>query len=218
MKENLTIQNNYFQLAEEIITSLKIGKSINKLIIGISGESGSGKSITGYCLKSVLEQKNFKVAYLQMDDYFKLSPIENHKNRLLSIQNIGPTEVNLELLESHLQAFKNNIDTSGPEIDFAKNSFDTRTLEFQNIEILLVEGTYIPELQLIDHFIFLDIDYKKSLRQRIERGRERFDPFIEEVLRIEHKIISQYKSQAEIVINAQYQIESYHVKKNETAT
>jgi ABC-type oligopeptide transport system ATPase subunit len=72
MKEKLKIDDNYYSLANRLLDELQNRLSKNKLIIGISGESGSGKSTTGFCLTKLLENSSKKVVYLQMGDYFKL--------------------------------------------------------------------------------------------------------------------------------------------------
>jgi hypothetical protein len=45
------------------------------------------------------------------------------------------------------------------------------------------------------------------MESRKKRGREEMDPFIEEVLKIEHAIISQHKARADIVITRDYDVE-----------
>ena len=41
----------------------------------------------------------------------------------------------------------------------------------------------------------------------MRRGREDFDPFIEQVLEIEHEIISQHMALADVVITRDYEVE-----------
>ena len=211
MKEKLKIDENYYILANKLFAELEKSLSKEKLIIGISGESGSGKSTTGYCLNDVLEKNGHTIAYLQMDDYFKLPPATNHQNRLKDISNIGPQEVNLDLLQNHINDFLDDKNVTGPESNFANNRFEKKSLEFQGTSVLIIEGTYIPLLSNLDYLIFISIDYKMSLHNRINRGRESFDPFVEKVLDIEHKIIKEYRNKADIIVDANYKIEKKHV-------
>jgi uridine kinase len=211
MKEPIDINEAYFKLAHNLFNEIKLSLKKNKFIIGVSGESGSGKTVTGYCLNKILEDKENNVAYIQMDDYFHLPPATNHENRLKSLGNVGPREVNLALLNEHLLAFKNNEIIIAPEVDFASNKFLSKTLDFDKKTILVVEGTYIPLLEHLDLLIFLDVDYKSSLDNRIKRGREAFDPFVEKVLDIEHSIIKEFKSKADIIIDRNYTIQKADV-------
>jgi hypothetical protein len=41
----------------------------------------------------------------------------------------------------------------------------------------------------------------------MKRGREEFDPFIEEVLTAEHEIISQHRARADVIITREYDVE-----------
>lgn len=211
MKEKLKIDNDYYTLANKLYDELGDGVLKKKFIIGVSGESGSGKSTTGFCLNNVLENKGHKVMYLQMDDYFKLPAASNHQNRLQDLANIGPQEVNLALMQNHLNDFLEDRNTIGPESDFANNTFDNKPLSFEGASVLIVEGTYIPLLSKLDFLIFINIDYKKSIDNRINRGRESFDPFVEKVLDIEHHIIKEYRTKADIVVDVNYKIQKSHV-------
>lgn len=178
----------------------------DKLVIGITGESGSGKSVTGLGLKEAFQSKGTEVAYLQMDDYFHLPPLSNHKNRLKSFDNIGPHEVDLNELENHIDSFIRDQDTLGRECVFSENLFLEKTINFKGKEVLIVEGTYIGELKKLDILIFINRDYKDTLKNRMERGREAFDPFIEKVLDIEHNIIKHYIKHSNMIIDKNYNI------------
>ena len=41
----------------------------------------------------------------------------------------------------------------------------------------------------------------------MKRGREEFDPFIENVLKKEHEIISQHRPRADVIITRDYDVE-----------
>jgi uridine kinase len=41
----------------------------------------------------------------------------------------------------------------------------------------------------------------------MKRGREEFDPFIEQVLEIEHDIISGHRERADVIITSDYDVE-----------
>jgi hypothetical protein len=135
-------------------------------------------------------------------------PATNHQNRLLDLANIGPQEVNLSLLQNHINDFLEDRNTISPESNFADNTFETKPLDFERASILVIEGTYIPLLSNLDFLIFINLDYKSSLDNRINRGRESFDPFVEKVLDIEHHIITEYKTKADIIVDVNYKIQA----------
>jgi uridine kinase len=209
--EHFNIKPEYFALAEAILERVEQSRQSvqGKYVIAIAGESGSGKSMTARCLATCMEQHNIKVAILHQDDYFKLAPADNHKARQENTNHIGPTEVLLELLQQHIDIFKQAIDTSitKPIIDFANNTISTESIEISEAEILIVEGTYSLFLENgLDYKIFMSRTYLDTYKQRMERGREGHNDFIEEVLAIEHKIIAPLASKADIQITKEYTI------------
>jgi uridine kinase len=104
-EEHLAIGKEIFEILN---TKLPL-KSKHKLIIGIAGESGSGKSVTAFALQKILNENNIKSLVWQMDDYFKLPPKSNHENRLKSIENVGIQEVDLARLTENIKDFKKGI-------------------------------------------------------------------------------------------------------------
>ncbi|MGR3811947.1 uridine kinase family protein [Jiulongibacter sp. NS-SX5] len=207
MKEELQIKPDYLLLSKEIIHLLSIDlqkASKERLVFGIAGESGSGKSVTAVCLSQYLEELKLKAEVLHMDDYFKLPAADNHQNRLKGLENVGPHEVNLHILDQHIEAFRKKETVMAPLSDFQGNCFKQQVLNFKNADVLIVEGTYTLELQNYDHRIFIDRDFRDTLSDRINRGREAFDPFVEKVLQIEHDIIKEYRSTADIIIDKEF--------------
>ena len=74
--------------------------------------------------------------------------------------------------------------------------------------MIIVEGTYTSLLKSVDTKIFIDEDYKETLkyRKRRNRGNEVNDPFVESVLETEHKIIAGHKFLADIIITKDYEV------------
>ncbi|KPM47279.1 hypothetical protein [Jiulongibacter sediminis] len=207
MKEEIHIKSDYYELSKRLIELLGIKLEKDKpgqLVIGIGGESGSGKSVTAVCLSEYLKDLGIQNTVLHMDDYFHLPAADNHQNRLKTLDNVGPHEVNLELLAAHVDAFIGHEKTEGPVSDFHGNRFISKTLDFSKTQVLLVEGTYTLEIKNLDKRVFLTRSYNDTLKDRMARGREGFDPFIESVLEIEHQIISQYEDIADIVIDENF--------------
>jgi uridine kinase len=218
MIENLEIKDTFFDLSAQIFSILRTKNLLSqqKLIIGIAGESGSGKSVTALCLVNYLEKKGYIPCALNMDDYFNLPANDNHLNRLKDIDaNVGPQEVNLRLLDQHLIAFRNDENIEGPSSDFGANRLITKELNFKGKQILIVEGTYVFGLENLDLGIFLQINFKQSLINRLKRGREQFDAFVEKVLEIEHKIISKYALKADLIIDEEYNLKEINTNKYE---
>ncbi len=193
----------------------KIAKAISpeispsdKYVIGIGGESGSGKSEIAYELKALLEKKKIKTLILHQDDYFKHPPKTNYKLRRKDISIVGTSEVNLTSINGHIRRFKNlkTTEINKPLVDFEKNKIDRETLKCKTTKVLIVEGTFTSLLKNIDKKIFLARTHKETLEARMARKRDKIDKFDEHILAIEHRIISKHNKLADIILDANYSI------------
>ena len=89
-----------------------------------------------------------------------------------------------------------------PFIDYHSNTSITQSVSLLDVEILILEGTYVSLLKNIDTRIFITADYNETLpyRKKRNRGNEVNDPFIENILETEHKIIAGHKFLADWLI------------------
>lgn len=207
--EDIKIKDDYYRLSKSLLDNLQ-KKSLltkNKLVIGICGESGSGKSVTSICLKKALEQQKIFSVILHQDSYYKLAPQENHLKRKSDINWVGPNEVNMELLQQRLNDFKAGKEKlKVPVIDYKKNCFVQKDIILNKTSVLIVEGVYSFFLDNLDYKIFLEKTYTETIEKRKKRSREVYDPFVESVLKIEHKIIKQLRPFADVVIDKNYMV------------
>ena len=123
---------------------------------------------------------------------------------------LGPRkEVNLELLNQNLYDAINGAKSLDIQhIDYDSNVETTQNINIENIKVVIVEGTYTSLLRYVDTRIFIDEDYKETLkfRKMRNRGNEVNDPFVEKVLETEHKIIAGHIFLADIVITKDYEL------------
>lgn len=209
IKEPIQLEPKFYELSDEIIKVLKANELLekSKLVLGICGESGSGKTVTAQCLKERLELQNIKVLILNMDSYFLLPPKDNHLKRKMDISWVGVGEVNLELMSSHISDFKNEKKSFKlPIVDYLKNEFTEKEIDIQTVQVIVIEGVYTFHVNELDFRIFLEADYHDTIETRKARTREVYDPFVEKVLEIEHQIALNQKKQANIVIDKMYKI------------
>lgn len=206
--EALNIKDEYFELSKQLIASLnkKALLKKDKLVIGIGGESGSGKSVTAKCLQLSLNKLNIDSAILHQDNYYKFPPEENHIKRKADINWVGSNEVNLDQIAANIQAFKGNEKAIiAPIVDYANNVFLEQELSFVGKSVLIVEGVYILLLKQLDYKVFLERNYKDTLEKRKSRSREVYDPFTEQVLEIEHLLIQPLMKDANATISKAYE-------------
>lgn len=209
IKEAFELKREYFTLSAQLVQEMK-AKSllrIDKLVIGICGESGSGKSVTARCLQIELEKSNLSSLILHQDSYFKLPPRQNHEKRKSDLEWVGPGEVRMDLLQSHIARFKAGAtDLTVPAVDYKTNQFNEQRAYIKPVNVLIVEGTYAQLLEDLDYTIFIDKTYQASLPQRQLRSREVYDPFVEKVLAIEQKIIRPLGATADVRISQDYSL------------
>lgn len=143
---------------------------------------------------------------MQMDDYFKLPPKTNHENRLKSLDNVGVHEVDLEKLAQNIKAFKNgDSEIEKPLVNYNENSIGTEKIDASEYDVVIVEGTYIFEAEGFDYKIFIDRNYRDTYENRMERNRDEKSDFVEEVLEIEHRIIRNFKNNADLILGKNYE-------------
>ena len=176
-----------------------------RAVIAVAGESGSGKSTTATGLARELTSGGIATGLIHQDDYFFRPPRTNHEYRLLDLSHVGPHEVNLELMQSHIDAFLAGSDgVEAPAVDYPANRFVTRQLIFSALAVLVVEGTYVFRLRGIGARIFLDATHEDTKERRRVRNRDIDAPVIDQILAIEHEIIARQASQADIVIDRDF--------------
>lgn len=176
--------------------------------ITVAGESGSGKSETGQALKEALEERGVRAVVLQQDDYYVLPPKFNDAARRANFAWVGVSEVKIDLLDSHLRAAQEGADAiTKPLVVYADNRIDEETISYEGAEVVIAEGVYTSLCEFVDCRVFIARNRLETMEHRQKRGREQYDPFIEDVLREEHEIISQHRSRANVIITRDYDVE-----------
>jgi len=204
--------NPHIRAAQEIVTGIinEIRSKKNRYVITIAGESGSGKTETGKAIKQVLQEYGISSLLLGQDNYFNLPPLANDAMRKSDPEWLGPhKEVNLHLLEENLMKSVAGADSIIiPHIDYYSNNKIDLEIDLKGIKVIIVEGTYTSLLKHVDTRIFIDADYKDTLKYRKlrNRGNEVDDPFTEGILETEHKIIAGHKYLADYIISKSYEV------------
>jgi len=171
----------------------------------VAGESGAGKSELAAEIARLLTQADFQTGILQQDDYFVFPPKTNHEMRRRNVEQVGPYEVKLDFLDSNLRSFKRDESPIyKPLVIFDEDRITTEEMDTGDLQALVAEGTYTSLLKFVDLRVFIDRDYHRTLEARKRRARDKWEPFIQDVLEREHQIISQHKDLANVVIPADF--------------
>ncbi len=212
MKGDILVVEKHHIDASRMIVS-RILSDISKTehyILTISGESGSGKSEMAKAISDELERHAIRSVILGQDDYFKLPPISNDQHRRVDADWLGPDmEVEMDLLNRHIREALAGLDSLiKPLVDYAQDLIGQETISLEGVRVVLVEGTYTALLRRVNCRVFIARNRLDTLehRRKRNRGTEAGDPFIEEVLRTEHKIIAGFKYLADILITKDYDV------------
>lgn len=209
--DTIIVEEHHRRAAAEIVPALLSGirRSEEKYTISVAGESGSGKSETATAIAEALAQEGIDSVIFQQDDYFVYPPKSNDRARRDDITWVGPQEVRLDLLDEHLNAFRNGAASiDKPLVVYEADSVTAEDMPTADAHVAIAEGTYTSLLENIDTRIFIARDYEQTRAHREMRKRDaaELDPFIDEVLKIEHAIISEHRARVDIVINADYSV------------
>lgn len=144
----------------------------DKIIIGIAGGTGSGKTSVSELIVEDLKRFGSKVVLLEQDSYYK-----NHANMdfeaRTKLNYDHPDAIDFDLLIEHVKALKNGQKIEKPIYDFTNHLRTKETEVLEPESIIIVEGILILAIQalrdLFDVKIFVDTDDDERLLRRIER-------------------------------------------------
>jgi uridine kinase len=208
----LVLEKYHIEAGEKIAQNVinRIDDVNRRYIISVSGESGSGKSETARAISEALARSSIPSVVLGQDDYFWLSPRSNDRKRRENEDWLGPhMEVRMDLLNQHIQATLEGADEIvKPLVIYDEDAISEEIVSLAGAKVLIIEGTYAALLHKVDCRVFIDRNRLDTMehRQKRNRGKEVGDPFIENVLKIEHKIIAGHKYLADVVMTKDYKV------------
>ncbi|MDO9255059.1 MAG: zeta toxin family protein [Bacteroidales bacterium] len=213
MKGDIIGMDEQYKKVVRIIVSYlfeKIANKPNRYTITVAGESGCGKSETAKAIAAELEKCGLKTVILGQDHYCYLTPKFNDLKRKEDPEWLGPhVEIKMDLLENNLKAaLKGEPEIVKPVIDPAKNSINNVKISLLGVKVIIAEGTYASLLKNVDTKIFIDRNRLDTLEDRKKRNRrnEVNDPFTEQILITEHKIIAGHRLLADIVVTKDFDV------------
>ncbi len=164
-------------ISEKSIIFVEILNRNNMLIIGIAGETGSGKTTV---VRKILERlPEGEVVILPQDSYYKDSghlPLEER----LEINFDHPDSIEWDLLIKHLKELKKGHTVQQPIYSYLTCTRAEETIDIQPKKVVIIEGILVlcnPELRkLMNLKVFVDADADDRLirvinRDIVERGR-----------------------------------------------
>jgi uridine kinase len=185
-------------ICELLIQRIEPGE---RFTLAVAGESGAGKSELAYEIHRLLNERGIRADVLQQDDYFVFPPRTNHEMRRRNLEQVGLYEVKLDFLDSNLRSFKQGESSIyKPLVVYEEDLITREEMPVADLTVLMAEGTYTSLLEFVDLRVFIVRTYRQTLEARKRRARDKWEPFIQDVLEREHQIISQHRALADIVI------------------
>lgn len=176
-----------------------------RVVVGIAGESGSGKSMTAASLALGLTTHGIPTALLCQDNYGVHPPRARAAMRAADPSGVGPQELRLALLAEHISAFRGGAATvKSPVLDQQSDRFTERTLELHHVQALVVEGSYALLLPDLDVRIFMEATHAETHRRRSASGTAPSDGHTEFLWVAEQQYITPQAASADWLIDRDF--------------
>lgn len=178
-KESTKINNlkgdendNDNNMKKENKTSTYIPPWTEPYIIGVAGNSGSGK--TSISQKIIQELNQPWTILLSFDNFYKPLNVEESKLAFNNEWDFDtPSSLDLDLLYETVKSLKNGEKTQIPVYSFSKHARTDKTTTIYGANVIIIEGIYALYdkrlLDLMDTKIYVDTDLDVCLSRRLTR-------------------------------------------------
>lgn len=203
----LLITEKHENAAKEILPFILKNRK-NKYMIGVSGESGSGKTELSHVLAKMLRKEGIVCKPIHIDNYYRILPLERTEWRKKhGIETaVGLGEYDWETINKNIDDFKNDRTSTMPCVDLVTEQVDHLTTDFKGVDMIIVDGLYAINTEGIDLRIFIELTYHETKKAQVVRGKEPQNEYRMQVLEREHQVVQSLKSKANIFINKEYQV------------
>lgn len=194
-------------IAERVLSDLEKKEERYRYIVGISGESGSGKSELSHALGLALKAHYIRVKVLHTDNYYKIQPLLREEwRRNKGFDQIGHAEYDWVKISKTIRDFKEEQESIIPCVDLIPEMVDKLIVDFEKIDLIIVDGLYAIKANDIDLRIFIDLTYHETKINQIIRLKEKMTDFRINILEKEHQAVSALRPTADLIIDKSYQV------------
>ena len=194
-------------ICEKVVADRETKEERYRYVVGVSGESGSGKSELAHTLAKCLKEKNIRVKVIHTDNYYRIQPLLREEwRRNKGFDMIGIDEYDWVKIRKALRDFKEEQECVLPCIDLIPEQVDKLITDFSKIDLLILDGLYAIKAKDIDMKVFIDLTYNETKINQIIRMKEALSDFRLSILEREHLAVSSLKPQANLVVDKSYQV------------
>lgn len=189
---------------------------VPKMLIGISGESGSGKTELAHVLAKMLRKEGIIAKPLHIDNYYRIDPLlrtEWRKKNGIE-KSVGFAEYDWDTINRNLEDFRKDRVSTMPCIDLLTDQVDQLTTNFKGVDMLIVDGLYAIKTEGIHVRIFIELTYRETKKAQLVRGKEPQNDYRMMVLECEHQVVLSLRTSADVFVNMEYKVVIPDIKKN----
>jgi uridine kinase len=178
-----------------------------RYVVGISGESGSGKSELAHALGKLLKDHHIRVKVIHTDNYYKIQPLLREEwRRNKGFERIGIDEYDWIKIRKTIRDFREEQECMIPCIDLIPEQVDKLITDFSKIDLLIIDGLYAINAPDIDLRVFIDLTYHETKINQIIRMKEAMSDFRLQILEREHQAVASLKPRADLIVDKSYQV------------
>jgi len=178
-----------------------------RYVVGISGESGSGKSELAHALGKLLKNSHVRVKVIHTDNYYKIQPLLREEwRRNKGFDKIGLDEYDWIKIQKTIRDFKEEQECMIPCIDLIPEQVDKLITDFSKIDLLIIDGLYAINTPDVDLRVFIDLTYHETKINQIIRMKEAMSDFRLAILEKEHQAVASLKPKADLIVDKSYQV------------
>lgn len=194
--------------AGEVITNEILKQKKDKLIVAISGESGSGKSELTHVIAKNLRKHGIFAKPIHIDNFYNTLPLERaqwrEKNGVENV--VGLSEYLWDDINIVIDDFKNNRKSTMPCVDLVTEQIDQLTTDFAGIDMLIIDGLYAINTDGVDIKVLIELTYHETKKAQSDRGKEPNNPLRWAILEQEHKTVESIKDKATIRVTKDFRV------------
>jgi uridine kinase len=203
----LLIADKHREAGESIIEMILKNRK-PKMMIAISGESGSGKTELAHVIAKGMRKHGIFAKPLHIDNYYRIHPhVRTEWRKEHGIDKVvGPGEYDWDTINRNLHEFKEGAISTGPCVDLVTEQIDQLTTDYQDIDMLIIDGLYAIKVEDLDMRVFIELTYHETKKAQAVRGKEPQNEYRMQVLEKEHQEVQALKPTADVLVGMDYKV------------
>jgi len=205
----LLIQDKHKKAGEQIVKLMLLNKK-EKMIVAISGESGSGKTELAHVIAKGMRKHGIFAKPMHIDNFYNTHPLARRQWRSeQGIENVvGYNEYLWDDINRVIDDFKNDRISEMPCVDLVTEQVDKLITNFKEVDMLIVDGLYAIKTENVDMRVFIDLTYLETKEKHTKdaRGKEVMDEVRWATLAQEHKMVQSLRPKADYIVDKEYKV------------